>query len=80
MRIMEKDCMKIWSNCLLLIQDRVNPEIFRNLFQPIKALRLEKNVLTFQVPSYYVVEVLERDFIEILRMALKQVIGPKVKL
>ena len=80
MRIMEKDCMKIWSNCLLLIQDRVNPEIFRNLFQPIKALRLEKNVLTLQVPSYYVVEVLERDFIEILRMALKQVIGPKVKL
>ena len=77
---MEKDCKKIWSKCLSLIQEQVIPETFRKLFEPIQALRLEKGVLTIQVPSYYVVEVLEGQFIDILRMALQQVIGPKVKL
>lgn len=77
---MEKDCTRIWSNCLSLIKDRVLPEKFRTLFEPIRALKFEENILTIQVPSAYVYEALEGEYIDILRSALKAVIGPKAKL
>lgn len=77
---MEKDCTRIWSRCLALIKDRVLPERFRTLFEPIRALKFEDNILTIQVPSAYVYEALEGEYIDILRSALKAVIGPKAKL
>lgn len=77
---MEKDCTKIWSKCLSLIQEQVLPERFRTLFEPVRALKLKDNVLTIQVPSAYVYEALEGEYIDILRRALQTVIGPKVKL
>lgn len=77
---MEKDCTKIWSKCLSLIKEQVLPERFRTLFEPIRALRFKEEVLTIQVPSAYVYEALEGEYIDILRNALQSVIGPKAKL
>lgn len=77
---MERDCTKIWSKCLSLIKEQVLPERFRTLFEPIRALRFEEEVLTIQVPSAYVYEALEGEYIDILRNALQSVIGPKAKL
>ena len=77
---MEKDCIRVWSKCLALIQEQVLPEKFRTLFQPVRALKLKGDVLTIQVPSAYVYEALEGEYIDILRKALQTVIGPKVKL
>lgn len=77
---MEKDCIKIWSKCLSLIKDQVLPERFRTLFEPIRALKFKEEILTIQVPSAYVYEALEGEYIDILRSALQAVIGPKAKL
>lgn len=77
---MERDCTKIWSKCLSLIKEQVLPERFRTLFEPIRALRFKEEVLTIQVPSAYVYEALEGEYIDILRNALQSVIGPKAKL
>ena len=77
---MEKDCKNIWSKCLLLIKQQVMPEKFRTLFEPIRALKFKNNVLTIQVASAYVYEALEGEFIDILKNALKAVIGPNAKL
>ena len=77
---MEKDCIKVWSKCLALIQEQVLPEKFRTLFKPVRALKLEDDVLTIQVPSAYVYEALEGEYIDILRKTLQMVIGPNVKL
>ncbi len=77
---MEKDCTKVWSKCLSLIQEQVSPERFRTLFKPVRALKLKDDILTIQVPSAYVYEALEGEYIDILRRALQAVIGPKVKL
>ncbi|MDE6451659.1 MAG: chromosomal replication initiator protein DnaA [Odoribacter sp.] len=77
---MEKDCIKIWSKCLALIQEQVLPEKFRTLFKPVRALKLRDDVLTIQVPSAYVYEALEGEYIDILRKTLQMVIGPNVKL
>lgn len=77
---MEKDCKNIWSKCLLLIKEQVMPEKFRTLFEPIRALKFKNDVLTIQVASAYVYEALEGEFIDILKNALKAVIGPNAKL
>ena len=76
---MEKDCTKVWSKCLSLIQEQVSPERFRTLFKPVRALKLKDDILTIQVPSAYVYEALEGEYIDILRRALKAVKGPKEK-
>lgn len=77
---MEKDCIKIWAKCLSLIKEQVVPERFRTLFEPIRALKFEGNVLTIQVASAYVYEELEGVYIDILKSALQAVIGPNAKL
>ncbi|MDE5612361.1 MAG: ATP-binding protein, partial [Odoribacter sp.] len=77
---MEKDCTRVWSKCLALIQEQVLPEKFRTLFKPVRALKLKDDILTIQVPSAYVYEALEGEYIDIVRKALQTVIGPKVKL
>lgn len=77
---MEKDCKSIWLKCLGLIREQVLPERYKNLFEPIRALKFQGDVLTIQVASAYVYEALEGEYIDILRNALKSVIGPKAKL
>lgn len=77
---MERDCIKIWSKCLALIREQVIPEKFRVLFEPIRALKFKEDILTIQVPSAYIYEALEGEYIDILKNALQTVIGPKAKL
>ena len=77
---MEKNCVRIWAKCLALIKEQVVPERYRTLFEPIRALKFEGDVLTIQVASAYVYEELEGEYIDILKKALQTVIGPKAKL
>ena len=56
---MEKEGKNIWLKCLSLIQKQVLPEKFKTLFEPIRAVRFKDDVLTIQVASAYVYEVLE---------------------
>jgi len=50
---MEKDFVKVWESCCRLIKDNISNQSFRTWFEPIKPVRLEKNVLTIQVPSQF---------------------------
>lgn len=77
---MEKGYIKIWENCLALIKEKVIPEKYKIFFAPVRALGFADNILTIQVPSAYVYEQLESEYIDILRSALRQIIGPKAKL
>lgn len=77
---MEKNGKIIWAKCLQLIREQVLPEKFRTFFEPIRALKFQDDELTILVTSAYVREVLEGEFIDILKNALKAVIGPKARL
>ena len=77
---MKRDCKSVWSECLDLIKEQVAPRTFKTWFLPIRALNFQEDVLTIQVPSQYVYECLEEHFVEILRKAIRTVIGPKAKL
>lgn len=77
---MEKDYQRVWSECLDLIKERVSPRTFTTWFQPIRAVGLQNDVLTIQVKSQYVYECLEEHYVELLRTAIRSVIGIGAKL
>lgn len=71
---------KVWDNCLKIIRDNVTPQNFKTWFEPIKAARLEGNVLTIEVPSQFVYEWLEEHYITLLRKTIKSQLGKDGKL
>ncbi|MDZ7636531.1 MAG: DnaA N-terminal domain-containing protein [Bacteroidales bacterium] len=64
---MNKSHDEVWSNCLKIIRDIIPSASFKTWFEPIVPLRLEKNILTIQVPSPFFYEYLEEQYIDILR-------------
>lgn len=70
----------VWNNCLKVIRDNVPSVSFRTWFEPIVPLKLDKNVLTIQVPSPFFYEYLEEQYIDILRKTLRKELGQDAKL
>lgn len=77
---MKVNCNTVWSKCLELIREEISPKAFKTWFEPVKASAYQHPVLTLQVPSMYIYECLEDQFVEPLRNAIHAVIGPGAKL
>ena len=77
---MKKDCVAAWNSCLAVIKDNVSDDIFGTWFKPIKAIKLEGNVLTIQVPSSFYYEWLEEHYIDLLRKVIKHELGNEGRL
>ena len=69
-------CLEVFTLC----QKQVLPKNFKTLFEPMRGVRFKDDVLTIQVASAYVYEVLEGEYIDILKSAWKAVIVPNAKL
>ncbi|MGE0078791.1 MAG: chromosomal replication initiator protein DnaA [Bacteroidales bacterium] len=74
------DYKEVWQNCLKIIKDNVSPVSFKTWFEPIIPVKLDKNVLTIQVPSPFFYEYLEEQYIDILRKTLRKELGTDAKL
>ncbi len=72
---MKNDHNVVWKSCLTVIRDIIPKQSFRTWFLPIKSLKLERNVLTIQVPSAFFYEYLEEHFIDILKKTLRKELG-----
>jgi len=70
----------VWNRCLKIIKDNVPSISYRTWFEPIVPLKLEKNILTIQVPSPFFYEYLEEQYIDILRKVLRKELGYEAKL
>jgi len=77
---MEITCTQVWNNCLQIIKDNIPAQSFKTWFEPIKALRLEGNVLTIQVPSLFFYEWLEEHYVGLLRKTVKKQLGEEGRL
>ncbi|MEI7801803.1 MAG: chromosomal replication initiator protein DnaA [Bacteroidota bacterium] len=77
---MSKSAESVWSECLKIIQDNVNPQSFKTWFDPIKPVKLQGDVLTIQVPSQFFYEWLEEHYVSILRKALKRELSNDARL
>jgi len=70
----------VWNNCLQIIKDNVPKISFRTWFEPIVPVKIDKNVLTIQVPSPFFYEYLEEQYIDILKKTLRKELGADAKL
>ena len=77
---MVKDCISVWDNCLRTIRRNVNNQSFKTWFEPIKAVRLNQNSLTIQVPNKFFYEWLEEHYVSLLKMTIRQELGDKGRL
>lgn len=75
-----KTCETVWENCLKIIKDNVSLQSFRTWFEPIKAQKLNGNVLTIQVPSQFFYEWLEEHYITLLKKTVKKELGTEGRL
>ena len=71
----EKTAETVWKNCLRVIQDNVSPQNFATWFEPIKAIKIQDNVLNIQVPSQFFYEWLEEHYITIIKKVIRKELG-----
>ncbi len=69
-----------WDECLNIIKEIVAEKQFKTWFEPIKAVKLEDEVLTIQVPNKFFYEWLEEHYLSVLRKAILNVLGNKGRL
>ena len=72
---MEKDHKQVWDNCLRIIKDNISPASFKTWFTPIVPVKLDRNVLTIQVPSQFFYEWLEEHYVLLLKKTIKKELG-----
>ena len=77
---MEFSAQEIWNKCLDFIKDNVPAQSYKTWFVPIIPLKVDKNLLTIQVPSPFFYEYIEEQYIDILSVVLKRTLGPEAKL
>ncbi len=70
----------VWNNCLRLIEQIVEPQKFATWFQPVKAVSMVDSTLTLEVPSDFFRDILESEYLDIIKMTLRRVIGSGAKL
>ena len=65
----------LWSKCLELIKDNVTEQQYRTWFSPIvfESLDETSKTLLLQVPSPFVYEYLEENYIDLLSRVLTRV-------
>lgn len=73
---MKNDHVAVWENCLRIIKDNINFQSYKTWFEPIKPIRLNKDVLIIQVPSQFFYEWLEEHYITLLKKTIKSELGP----
>lgn len=69
-----------WEACLKVIKDNIPLQAFKTWFTPITPVKLEKDVLTIQVPSHFFYEWLEEHYIGLLKKVIKKELGANGRL
>ncbi|MBL4716173.1 MAG: chromosomal replication initiator protein DnaA [Bacteroidetes bacterium] len=77
---MSQSAQSVWTSCLDVINDNVNPQSFKTWFNPIEPVKLEKDVLTIQVPSMFFYEWLEEHYVDLLSKTIKKFLGIEARL
>lgn len=77
---MAQTAASVWGKCLEFIKDNISEQAYKTWFKPIKAVKLDKTILTIQVPSKFFYEWLEEHYIKILKVTLQKELGADAKL
>ncbi|MBO4820114.1 MAG: chromosomal replication initiator protein DnaA [Prevotella sp.] len=79
---MKQNPAELWSKCLLVIKNNVSEQQFKTWFEPIvfESYTPASMTIVVKVPSPFVYEYLEENFIDLISKVLKREFGNGVKL
>ncbi len=77
---MSAEANAVWNECLRVIEPHVNEQSFSTWFKPINPVKLDGSSLTIQVPSQFFYEWLEDNYVQVLKLAIKNVLGANGRL
>ncbi len=79
---MENNPRALWTECLKLIHDNVTAQQYKTWFQPIvfESYTADTKTVLVQVPSAFVYEYLEENYVDLLKKVLARVFGNEVRL
>ncbi len=79
---MKKNHKALWDNCLHLIRQNVSEQSFKTWFEPIvfESYNEQDKTVLVQVPSPYVYEYLEQNFVQVMGWALRMSFQTNVRL
>lgn len=78
--MIENNHVELWKRCLSFIKDNVNERTYSCWFEPIEPIKYENNTLTIGVKSMYAYEILESQFLNLMRSALHKGIAEGTQL
>lgn len=76
----EKELIGQWDKCLAIIKDNISSEAYETWFVCIKPASFSNNTLTLFVPSYYVREQLEENYLNLLGLTIRRIFGNQTML
>ncbi|MGL4364398.1 MAG: chromosomal replication initiator protein DnaA [Bacteroidales bacterium] len=71
---------EVWTACQAIIKDNVTEETYNNLFKKIASLSLVESKLTVQVPSHFVYEYIEENYLDLLSKTIRKELGSDAQL
>ncbi len=72
--------IQLWDRCLAIIKDNIGVEAFDCIFKPVTSFSFENRLLTLLVPSDFVREQIEENYLDLLRKVLPRVYGEGINL
>lgn len=75
-----KNHIQVWDECILSIKNEIDDQNFKRWFEPIKPVSLDQDVLTIQVPNKFFYVWIEDNYVDTLRTAINNSIGPSARL
>ena len=72
---MTSDLIKLWTECLILMEDEVTPVGFSTWIKDIKPIRINDNVLTLSVSTNIIKNMVEYRYSELIKNTLCEITG-----
>ena len=76
---MESSAVKLWSAAQQLLRTRLNAEIYHLWFAPIRAIAIDSEVLTLEVPNDFSEVWLKDNYLDLIHDALGQCTGEALR-
>jgi chromosomal replication initiator protein len=68
----------VWSECLAVIQKRLNNQSFKTWFEPIVPVSIDNGTFTIQVPSQFFSEWIEEHYFSLINEAIAAITGAEM--
>lgn len=76
----KKTAEEIWKSCLEVLKENIDIKAYQEIFEPIKPIKYENNILVIQLPSIFYYELIEEKYAHLIIKFFRKKLGETFKL